>query len=416
MYYYQYELLLHEGGKLSGVIQTPEVSRFVARAWIETRYHGIVVHLSAVPTWYGWLWLRVQRLLGGRVAEKDMIGLLRDLALMSTAGIPLLDALTSCHDALDQRKRALKQCVREMIVSLESGMPVDDAFTRQSHVFPDTVRSLLVIGHETGALDRMLMEAAEHLERVSSMKADARQALIYPAFVFLAIFSAAGFWVYYVIPNLSGLFKQMNVKLPTLTLSVMAFADWCRAYGLELVAAGTACVVALLTLWRFSERFKFGVYKIFHHMPILKKIFESSGLAFFSEYLHLLIAAGLDVVKAFGILERATSDLFYREKIVKMRSSIERGDRISAAMKMVGGFPSMMGRVIAVGEQSGSLDRQLSYLAVEYRNRMNRMVGAISELIKPIVVFVAGGLFILVIVAFLLPVYDLIRHTMSTPR
>ncbi|WP_186053808.1 type II secretion system F family protein [Burkholderia gladioli] len=415
MYYYRYELLLHEGGRLSGVIQTPQINRFVARSWIETRYHGIVVNLSLVPMWYGWAWLRVQRVLGGRAAEKDMIGLLRDLALMSTAGIPLLEAFTSCHDALDSRKRALKQCVREMIVALESGMPVDDAFARQSHVFPDTVRSLLVIGHETGALDRMLMEAAGHLERVSTMKADARQALIYPAFVFLAIFSAAAFWVYYVIPNLSGLFRQMNVKLPALTLSVMGFADWCRAYGMQIVFAGFAGGLAVMMAWRISPSFRVIVYKIFHRIPIVRRIMESAGLAFFSEYLHLLIAAGLDVVRSFDILERATTDLFYREKIAKMRGNIQRGDRISLAIKAVGGFPAMMGRVIAVGEQSGSLDRQLSYLAEEYRNRMNRMVGTISELIKPIVVFVAGGLFILVIIAFLLPVYDLIRHTMSIP-
>ena len=142
----------------------------------------------------------------------------------------------------------------------------------------------------------------------------------------------------------------------------------------------------------------------------------SSGLAFFTEYMALLIRAGVDMVSSLQVMERAMRDEYYRDRIIAIRQVLERGDRVSAAMRQVGGFPSMMVRMIGVGEETGTLDSQFARLSAEYSLRLQRLITNLSEVIKPVVVLLAGGMFVFLIVALLLPVYDLVRQAITGPK
>jgi general secretion pathway protein F/type IV pilus assembly protein PilC len=278
------------------------------------------------------------------------------------------------------------------------------------------VRNLVMIGDETGTMDRMLGEAADHIERISKMTADTRQALIYPAFVFSAIFAAGGFWIYYVIPNLADLFKQMNAKLPPLTIAVMAGSEWLIAHIAWILAGLVAAAFVFWVTWRYSRGFRRAIHYTLHKLPIARTIMFSSGLAFFTEYMSLLIKAGVDMVSSLQVMERAMRDEYYRDRIIAIRQVLERGDRVSSAMRQVGGFPSMMVRMIGVGEETGTLDSQFARLSAEYSLRLQRLITNLSEIIKPVVVLLAGGMFVFLIVALLLPVYDLVQQAITGPK
>jgi len=261
-----------------------------------------------------------------------------------------------------------------------------------------------------------LMEAANHLDRVSKMKAETKQAMIYPIFVFLAIFGVAGFWIYYVIPNLLGLFKQLNAKLPPLTVAVLNASEWMTNNGQWIVAGMIASIILIWISWQRNLGFQRFIHNGLHKIPITRSIVSSAGLAFFAEYLSILIRAGLNISSSLSILENATRDLYYKERLSKMKNFVEKGDQISVAMKQVGGFPPMMLRMIIVGENSGTLDNQLKYLAGEYADRLKQIISTISEIIKPLVIVVAGGVFLFLIIALMLPVYDLVKQSMSMSR
>lgn len=411
---FAYEVLLPSGASKWGVAAITVEQNQSARLWLEKQFDGLVVQLYRLPPWLSLPAQALGTLVRASLGAKELAGLMRDMAVMTASGIPIIDAIQSIAEDpdADASPRVAAVC-RQLLEDLHSGASISGAFARQSDVFPDSVRSLAVIGDETGTMTVMLKEAADHIDRVTSMKADAKQAMIYPTFSFLAIFGAGGFWIVYVMPQLVGLFKQMNAELPPLTVAVLATATWLNDHG-RLIAAGLACTGAVLVAaWRRSHAFRRKVYNVLHRLPIAKTILKSSGLAFFAEYLAILTRSGLDVVSSFHILEQAVNDLYYKDRIIAIRQYLARGDRISAAMRQVGGFPNMMVRMISVGEESGTLDQQLSYLSAEYAMRLKRTVDALAELIKPMVVVLAGGFFLLLIVALLLPVYDLVRQTMS---
>jgi general secretion pathway protein F/type IV pilus assembly protein PilC len=155
------------------------------------------------------------------------------------------------------------------------------------------------------------------------------------------------------------------------------------------------------------------MHETLHRIPILQVIMTSSSMAHITEHLAILVRAGLDFVTCLKVLERSTQNLYYQRRLVRVRESVERGGGIADSMRSVGGFPAMAVRMIAVGESSGSLDAQLTHLAVEYRKRLDVLIKSLFELIKPLVILVAGALFLFLVVALLLPVYDLVRQSVN---
>lgn len=414
---YYYEVLLPTGRSRVGLASIPVEKDASARLWLEKLFDGIVVRLHRLPAWLASVVQTARRIFHGSITSRELAGMLRDIAVMTSAGISVVDAIQSITEekGVDSSKRVIRVC-RQLLEDLAAGSSISAAFARQPEVFPDTVRSLAVIGDETGTMNLMLMEAADHIDRIIVMKADVKQAMIYPAFSFLAIFGAGGFWIAYVMPKLMGLFRQMNATLPPVTLHVLAASAWLGAHGLWLLLAMSGLLAAAVLAWKRSLQVRRVVCAGLHRIPVIRTILISSGLAFFAEYLAILTRSGLDVISSFKILDRSLRDLYYKDRVVAIRQFVERGDRISSAMRQVGGFPSMMVRMIAVGEDSGTLDRQLGYLSGEYSARLKRTVDTLAEVIKPLVVVVAGGVFLLLIVALLLPVYDLVRQAMAGPR
>lgn len=113
------------------------------------------------------------------------------------------------------------------------------------------------------------------------------------------------------------------------------------------------------------------------------------------------------------VLANATTDQYYRQRLLRVRDAVARGEGIGVSMRRVGGFPAMAVRMISVGEESGSLNKQLDRLAAEYRKRLDVVVTSLGEIIKPALILIAGGFFIFLIVALLLPIYDLVRQSVS---
>ncbi|MEN5207774.1 type II secretion system F family protein [Stenotrophomonas terrae] len=414
---YYYRLLLNSGRVRSGVTQLSVERDASARMWLEKNFDAVVLTLYRLPGWLAETQRSLSHLFKPTIKPVELAGMLRDLAVMTSAGIPVMEALRAVANEVGSGPTSNPaKLARRLLEELDAGATFSEAFARYPDAFPETVRNLVMIGDETGSMDRMLKEAADHVERISKMTADTRQALIYPAFVFSAIFAAGGFWIYYVIPNLSDLFKQMNAKLPPLTIAVMKGSEWLIGHFTWIVAGMVLAAFALWVTWRHSRPFRRAAHYTLHKLPIAKTIMYSSGLAFFTEYMALLIRAGVDMVSSLQVMERAMQDEYYRDRIIAIRQVLERGDRVSAAMRQVGGFPSMMVRMIGVGEDTGTLDSQFSRLSEEYSLRLQRLITNLSEIIKPVVVLFAGGMFVFLIVALLLPVYDLVQQAITAPH
>ena len=413
---FYYRLLTEDGRTIGGFIRLAVERDYSARLWLERNQNGIVLKLYRLPGWLSGLFSSGGGMFSSGVSREDIAGFLRDLAVMTGAGVPMLESLRAIAEENEYADNPrLANVAQSLINDLDSGASVSEAFNRHADIFPETVRNLVNIGDETGSVDRVLLEGSEHMERITRMSRGSRRALIYPAFVFAAIFAAAAFWVFYVIPNLSALFRQLHVELPALTRFVLFISDWLSAHPRLVIIVVLLLVVLPILAVKASKPFRHHLYRLAHRLPVARVIVRSSGMAFISEYLALLISAGLDMVRSLAVLERSIADEYYRAKIGQVRRVVERGERLGPAMRQTGGFPSMAVRMISVGEETGTLDRQLRHLAAEYRQRFDHVMESLGEIIRPAVILIAGAIFILMIVALLLPVYDLVKQAVTAP-
>jgi type II secretory pathway component PulF len=407
---YFYRVLLANGRTKYGMLRLMVERDLSAKIWLERHFESVVLQLYRLPNWVAGIFSATGSTFGQKLAPIELSGLLRDLAVMTKAGVPIIESLKAIAEESDKSQKRIASTARLLISALDAGAPISEAFNRHPNIFPESVRNLMAIGEESGTVDQMLLEAAEHIERMTSLGRNMRQALIYPAFVFATMFGAALFWIYYVIPNLAGLFLQMRVKLPAITRAVLEVSKWMEGNANTSLFVIFGVIVGIWLLIKLNRGARSFSFSLAHRLPILRTLVTASGMAFITEHLAILIASGVDIMRSLGVLERALSDEYYRERIKKTRLAVERGELLAAAMRQVGGFPPMALRMIAVGEETGSLDKQLKQLAQEYRQRLAHLIASLSEVIKPLIILLAGLFFILLIVALLLPIYDLVRQ------
>lgn len=407
---YFYRVLLANGRTKYGMLRLMVERDLSAKIWLERHFESVVLQLYRLPNWVAGIFSATGSTFGQKLAPIELSGLLRDLAVMTKAGVPIIESLKAIAEESDKSQKRIASTARLLISALDAGAPISEAFNRHPNIFPESVRNLMSIGEESGTVDQMLLEAAEHIERMTSLGRNMRQALIYPAFVFATMFGAALFWIYYVIPNLAGLFLQMRVKLPAITRGVLEVSKWMEGNANTSLFVILGVIVGIWLLIKLNRGARSFSFSLAHRLPILRTLVTASGMAFITEHLAILIASGVDIMRSLGVLERALSDEYYRERIKKTRLAVERGELLAAAMRQVGGFPPMALRMIAVGEETGSLDKQLKQLAIEYRQRLAHLIASLSEIIKPLIILLAGLFFILLIVALLLPIYDLVRQ------
>lgn len=412
--YYYYRILLPDGRLKSGLLPFQVERDFSVQLHLERQYKALVLRLYRFPSWMNALLAFLREAFARGLGTRELAGLLRDLGVMLGAGVPLIDALRTlsgeAHFAAGGG--GVQRAVDALINDLSSGDLVSQAFDRHPDLFPEVVRNLVLIGDESGRLPQLFLEAAEYLDRLAEIGGNARRSLIYPACVFVTMFAAAGFWLYYVIPNLSELFRQMNAKMPAMTLAVMDAANWLAehvALSLWLLAV---LILAPFLCARYSERARHAFFRLLHRLPISGVLLRTSGMAFLTEHLAILVRSGIDMTQSLKILERATRDEYYRKGIARVAQTMSRGEHLSVAMRAAGCFPPLSLRLVAVGEETGTLDEQLARLAGEYRRRFSHLVDTLGEVLRPAVILFAGAFFIFLIVVLLLPVYDLIRQSM----
>ncbi|MFZ6818297.1 type II secretion system F family protein [Undibacterium sp. Ji22W] len=406
---YFYRVLLANGRTRFGMLRLMVERDLSAKVWLERHYEAVVLQLYRLPYWLASL-IGAGGTIGQKLPPVELSGLLRDLAVMTKAGVPIIESLKAISEETDTSQKRIASTARLLMSALDAGAPISEAFNRHPNIFPESVRNLMEIGEESGTVDKMLLEAAEHIERMTALSRNMRQALIYPAFVFATMLGAALFWIYYVIPNLAGLFLQMRVKLPKITLLVLEMSKWMEGHASVSLFLILGSLFVLWLLIKLHPGVRRLTFSIAHRLPILRTLVTASGMAFITEHLAIMIASGVDIMRSLGVLERALSDEYYKERIKNVRTAVERGDLLASAMRQVGGFPPMALRMIAVGEETGSLDMQLKQLAQEYRMRLAHLIASLSEIIKPVIILMAGLFFILLIVALLLPIYDLVRQ------
>jgi len=340
------------------------------------------------------------------IKGKDIIEFANNLSVMLRAGLPLLTSIGDIAESVENRKFRSK--LLNIRSTIELGSSFSAALSQQKDIFPEIFLNLISVGEETGRLDESLTDIAVHLQRMQDLKSAIIRALMYPVFALVGTTGALLFWLIYVLPKISGLFTSMDIALPPLTQFLITASDFSTKnwYLFILVPAVIYVIYKLLSKHKIT---KYYVDSAKLKMPVIKLILHNKLLALFSEQLRILVAAGVTIDRAFDIMIGVVDNDVFKRALVDTKDNIMLGSKISDALKRhTPLFPNMVIRMISIGETTGNLNEQLNNLSTYFLDKLDDISEKMGKLIEPIIIVVIGGIFVVIILGLLSPIYDLI--------
>ena len=322
------------------------------------------------------------------VKKRDVIQFTRNMSSLLEAGIPILRALT-----IQSRfgSRAFKGVLRDVAKDLESGSRLSEACAKHPAVFPIFYVHLIRTGEEIGNLAGVLKELVTHMERDEATARKVRGALTYPAFLVLMAIGVVFVMLSFVIPALMSLFDELNADLPLVTRILMTVSDFFSANWLYLligiVAVGIAGALYIRT--KGGKRRK---DQIILKLPLIGTAALKGALARFARNMGMLVGAGVSLFEALRLISDTTDNVVIAESVVRIRSGVSDGQLLSQAIRSEEVFPDLMGEMVGVGEETGSLEGHLLKIAGFYEEEADRAVAQVTGMLTPALTIGVGFL------------------------
>lgn len=342
---------------------------------------------------------------GRKITPKDIAIFSRQLATMMSAGVPLVQAFDIIGQGDDNPR------MREMILSIkadiEAGNPLAEALAKHPYHFDDLFCNLVRAGEHAGVLETLLHKIATYKERTEEIKGKIKKALFYPTAVIVVAFIVTAILLIYVVPQFEELFSGFGATLPAFTQMVIGLSRFMQQWWWAVFGGIIIAIVAMIQAKKRSRKFQIFLDRLALKTPVIGAIVNKAAIARYARTLSTMFAAGVPLVEAMTSVSGATGNAVYSEAVLRIRDDVSTGRQLHASMRDTKLFPPMVNQMVAIGEESGSLDDMLGKVADFYEQEVNDAVDAMSSLLEPIIMAILGVLVGGLVVAMYLPIFKL---------
>lgn len=359
-----------------------------------------------------WLKRLLENFTGRKVTLLDLIFFSRQMYSLQRSGVPILDALAGLRDSTPNQ--ALARVIGEIRDSLDAGSDLNGALRQHPQVFPPLYINIVEIGEATGTLAESFLRLVNYLEQERDTQSRIRTATRYPKLV-LSVITLAIFVInLFVIPAFSKLFARFNAELPLPTRIIMAVSDFTVAYW-YLIALAIAAL--LYSLRRYINTPHGGLWwdRTMLKLPVIGGILYRASLGRFAYALAICIKTGVPWAKSMQVVSQAVDNRHLSQKITAMREGVERGESIALTAAATGLFPPLVLQMIQVGEQSGSIDQQLTEVAEYYEREVDYQLKNLSTSIEPLLLGVVGVFVLILALGIFMPMWGLASAALGKP-
>lgn len=339
------------------------------------------------------------------ITPNDIAIFSRQLATMLAAGIPLVqsfDIIGKGHE-----NPSMQILLLAIKANIENGDSLAEALKKNPLYFDELFCNLVYAGEHAGILDTLLDKIATYKEKTESMKKKIKKALTYPIAVIVVAFIVTTILLLFVVPVFEDMFKNFGADLPAFTRMVVTMSQWFKEWWWIVLGV---IITSIYTFGYFKKRsttFNHFLDAMLLKMPVVGIILRKSAIARFSRTLSTMSAAGVPLVDALQSVAGACGNIKYAEAVLKMREEVATGQRLQLAMMQTNLFPHMVQQMVAIGEESGSMDAMLAKIADFYEEEVDNLVDNLSSLMEPIIMVILGVLIGGLIVAMYLPIFKM---------
>ena len=342
---------------------------------------------------------------GGKITDKDITLFTRQLATMMKSGVPLLQAFDIVGKG--HSNPAVRKLLMDIKADVETGSNLADAFRKYPLYFDALFCNLVKAGEAAGILDSLLDRLATYKEKIQAIKGKVKSALFYPISIIVVAFVITAVIMIFVIPAFKDLFEGFGAELPAPTLIVMNISNFFVAYWWAIIGCVGGGVYFFLYTWKRSEAMQRVMDRFVLKLPIFGEVIRKATIARWSRTLSTMFAAGVPLVESLDSVAGAAGNQVYYEATKIIQLEVSTGNSLMSSMANTTVFPSMVVQMVAIGEESGSLDSMLGKVADFYEAEVDDAVAALSSLMEPMIMVVLGTLIGGMVVAMYLPIFKM---------
>lgn len=339
-----------------------------------------------------------------RISSRHVTSTTRQLADLLGGGLPLLSALTLLGRQTEHP--ALKRVIQSVTASVQEGRSLSESLSQHPAVFPPLFVSMVSAGEAGGGLEQSLTRLADLGESEAELRSRVISASVYPIVVLVLASLAVAVLISYVVPQLSLVFVESGQLLPLPTRILLAISQTLNRWWWAM-AAVAVFVLLFVHQWYASPRGKTVLDRLFVSLPGIGTLVRKLEIARFTRSLGVLVGQGVPVLRALNVVASNISNDVLRQAVAGIEEAVREGSTIAAALGNSGQFPTFVSNMVAVGEESGTVDGALIKVASTYDREVDRVIRALTTVLEPLLLVVVGGVVLFIVLSILLPVFQL---------
>lgn len=352
------------------------------------------------------MFMEVFHKISGRISGKQVSSFTRQLATMMTAGLPMTDALSLLKNQ-QENESALYVILEKILSDVRGGMSLGASMKKYVNVFGEAYVASISAGEEAGVLEEILSKLATNLENENEFQGKVKGAMIYPTIVIVGMLAVMVIMMIFVIPKLTGLYADFGTaKMPAITQGLMAVSGWMAKLWFLFPILFVAPSI-ILKMGAKNPIFNLRKDKFLLKIPIMGKLTQMSVLASTARTLSMLLTAGIPLVEALRIVATVSGNEVFKQAYLEIADKVAKGFGISVSFENTTVFPLIVTQMVATGEATGKLDEVLMKVANYFSVEAEQAVSALTAAIEPLIMIVLGIGVGFLVVAVVMPIYNL---------
>jgi len=339
-----------------------------------------------------------------KIKVRDLIQFFIHMNQMQGAGVPLLDSLADVRDSSENGK--MRDMLTDIYRDVSDGNSLSEAMEKHPKVFHNLYVSLIKAGEDTGDLTKSYTQLIKYLKWVDDMQSKIRKATRYPMVVTVVVMLVIYVMMGHVVPQIVGFIANLDQELPFYTVALIKTSEFFQTKGIYVILAPVILFMIYKGARQLSEGFKFHTDALILKVPIVGPILRKITIARYSQTFAALFAAGIDVVGALKSSRKTVNNLALVNALEAVESYVQAGNPLSDAFNACGEFPSLVIRMVRIGEESGNLTPVLEQVSEFYTKDVDEAVEGLIAMIEPGLTALLGGMILWIAAGVFGPIYS----------
>lgn len=352
-------------------------------------------------------WLTKEITIGNPVKLQHLVIYLRQFATLLKAGVSVVESTNILAKQTDSKH--LRKALLDIESDLREGVQLSQASAKHNKIFSTMYINMVKAGEAGGNMDDTLERLAEHYEKQHITRQKVIAALSYPAVIAFIAFLVVIFLLVSIVPTFVGMFKDFGGDLPAITKFVLGASEFMQSFWWLIIMFMIGIIASFIAMKK-NKRTKYYLDYAMLRMPIFGKLLQKAVLARMTRTLSSLFSSSVPILQALAIVENVVENEVVGRVVRESRDSLEVGQSMTGPMRKHWAFPPLVTQMIAIGEETGSLDAMLGKVADFYEKEVETSTDQLKSLIEPLMIVVLAGLVGTIVTSIMIPMFDIFNH------